>query len=81
MPVVFIRKKPFFTTRQLLRLANIFDNAGQVFLGIAVLSPIIEKLVDIDTLDMMMIVLGLVSTLFCWMASVWFTRKADNYDF
>ncbi len=31
-----------FTTSQLKRLLNIFDNAGQVFLGSLVVSPIVS---------------------------------------
>ena len=33
---------PEFTTAQLERLANIFDNAGQVFLAVMVLTPVVQ---------------------------------------
>jgi len=32
-------KEPVFTVEELLRFANIADNAGQVFLGVMVLTP------------------------------------------
>lgn len=79
MPIIFVRKSPYFTSGQMNRLANIFDNAGQVFLGVAVLSPIITS---VDNTNFIVIILGLISVLFCWTLSLWFIRKAgDFYDF
>lgn len=34
---------PIFTTHQLKRFSNIFDNAGQVFLGSLVIGPLINS--------------------------------------
>lgn len=79
MPIIFLRKKPFFTKDEFIRLATIFDNAGQIFLGVVVLSPLVSNLLltaEVDTVNFSVIVLGLAATLYCWFLSMWLTRKA-----
>ncbi len=67
--------KPTFTKEQINRLSNVFDNAGQVFLGVAVLSPIVSNLTVIDKIQPMVILLGLISAVFCWLVSINFAKK------
>ena len=64
--------KPILTVNQLNRLSNIFDNAGQVMLGIAVISPIIT---GFDRIDIFVVLSGIITTLVCWTVSVTLSRK------
>lgn len=64
--------KPKLTRKQLDRLSNIFDNAGQVFLGVMVLTPIVNQF---DTNDSFMLLSGLVFTLFCWALSLYLAKQ------
>lgn len=57
---------------ELLRFANIFDNAGQVFLGGLVISPFFSLVDKIITL--VVVFIGLVMTGFCWFISWKFTK-------
>lgn len=61
------------TAEQILRLANIFDNAGQVALGIIVVSPLVS---EIDSSAPLVISLGLIVTVVCWILSLRFTKQA-----
>ena len=72
----FLRPRtPTFSLKQFERLANIFDNAGQVIFGIAVISPLITG-IDID--HFWVIGLGLIATIFLWIISVWLTKKGEE---
>lgn len=64
--------KPLLTIKQLDRLSNILDNAGQVILAVAVLSPVIA---GVDKNKILVLLLGLVTVLFCWLTSIWLTRR------
>jgi hypothetical protein len=66
--------RPVLTLGQIDRLANILDNAGQVVLGIMVVSPLIGT---IDKLDIGVVVLGLVCVFFCWTSSMYFAKNKD----
>ena len=68
----FLRtRKPVFNVSQLARLSNIFDNAGQVIFGVAVLSP----LVALDRFHSPILILGLIAILLCWTISIILMRK------
>ena len=67
--------EPILTIRQLDRLSNILDNAGQVVLGVAVLSPLIT---GVDNRKMSVLLLGLVTVVFCWMFSIWLSKKGEG---
>jgi len=69
----FLPKEPTFTSEELLRFANIFDNAGQIFLGIMVLTPFVS---GFDRGRVPMITLGIAATALCWFLSWQLTRKA-----
>lgn len=64
--------RPILTVRQIGRVSNILDNAGQVVLGVAVLSPVIG---GVDTANIKVVVLGLFTTLFCWLFSIALERR------
>lgn len=53
--------------RQFERLSNIFDNAGQVFLGVVVLSQLFDKG---EKINWFVVVIGLISMIICWVTSV-----------
>ncbi|MBI3290058.1 hypothetical protein HYZ78_01545 [Candidatus Microgenomates bacterium] len=65
-----------FTQEVLLRLANILDNAGQVFLAITVVSPLIS---DVDKPDIHILLLGVAITLAMWAESLLLTRRAKQH--
>lgn len=75
MTNMILSHNPVFSPKQFDRLSNIFDGAGQVIFGIAVLSPIF---VDIDELNVLVIVLGLILSMFCWIISVWLAQRGDK---
>ena len=74
MGLLLLLKKPVFTIEQLNRLSNIFDNAGQVILGVVVLSPIISAF---DKSNTIVVLSGIVVMIFCWWLSIWFARKGE----
>lgn len=72
MSDLLIGREPSLTTDQFDRIANIFDNAGQVVLGIVVLSPLIA---GFDQTNPIVLTLGILVTIACWIFSVWFSKK------
>ena len=69
------RGKRLFTKNQVIRLANIFDNIGQVCLATVVLPPLLSG--QIDTFDPKVLVLsGGVTTLIVWWISLRLERMA-----
>ena len=70
--------KPTLTIRQLERLSNIFDNAGQGIFVVAVLTPVIA---GFDNLNLLVLVFGIVAALFCWFLSIWVAHKTETYEF
>ncbi len=60
---------------ELFRFANIFDNAGQVFLAGLVIAPFFTA---IDFNKTFVIALGLVCSFGCWSVSWWLTKEADK---
>jgi len=68
-----IVKNPVFTIRQFDRLSNIFDNAGQVVFGIAVISPII----GVDRANVVVVLLSLITVFICWGTSIWLAKKGE----
>lgn len=75
MKILAIVKKPVFTVRQFDRLSNIFDNAGQVIFGVAVLSPIIS---GIDRINVSVVVLSLITVLLCWIFSIRLAKRGEE---
>lgn len=73
-----LKLKPVLTTKQLERIANIFDNAGQVFLGAAVISPVITTLNKVDSIQPVVVVLGLIATIVCWLVSIKLTAIGEK---
>lgn len=67
-----VKLKPVLNTNQLNRLSNIFDNAGQVFFGVVVLSPLIQ---GIDKVNPLVLTSGIVAVLICWITSILLMRK------
>lgn len=67
-------KEPILTARQIERLANICDNAGQVSFGVLVLAPIINQ---VDEQSISMIVSGVVLTLYLWYLSLYLSKKLE----
>ena len=53
---------------QLKRLANIFDNAGQVFLGTLVITPVLGS--GDFTGIIPITIIGVCTTITCWLMSV-----------
>ena len=72
---IFFIGTPVFTLGQFNRLSNIFDNAGQVIFGIAVLSPIISGVASINIL---VILLGGIGLLLSWALSVWLAKRGEE---
>lgn len=70
--LVFSRE-PRLTSRQFGRLANIFDNAGQVVFGVIVLSPLISGL---DSINLFVVLFGIVSVALCWSVSIYLERRS-----
>ena len=71
----FLPKKSKLTSEEILRFANILDNAGQVFLGVMVLAPLVAGL---DERGAFVVLLGLVGTTGSWFFSWWLTRKVGE---
>ena len=71
MPFSLFRK-PVFTPAQIERFSNIFDNAGQVFLGVLVLTPIVQ---GIDKTNIVVIISGRLYVLSCWIFSIILAQK------
>ena len=63
-----------FTKSQIQRMANIFDNAGQVCLATAVLTPLIS---NIERGKLIVVLLGLLATIALWWLSLKFERIAS----
>lgn len=64
-----------FTKQQLQRLANIFDNAGQVLLGTSVLTPLIF---GVEKENKIVVLFGIMITLLMWWISLRIERIASN---
>lgn len=66
-----------FTARQLKRFSNIFDNAGQVFLGSLVINPLLGAPGNVGLVTITSIGAGL--TFFLWWVSLRIERVCSNY--
>ena len=64
-----------FTPAQIERFANIFDNAGQVFLAVMVLTPVVQ---GIDKTNSLVLVLGIIDTLLCWSVSIILAKRKEK---
>ncbi|MFN4212721.1 MAG: sugar transferase [Microgenomates group bacterium] len=73
LKLIFMKK---LTKEELQRLANIFDNAGQVVFGIMVLTPFISK--EFDKNKWFLIIFGLLSTFSLWLFSLSLTKKSTQ---
>lgn len=59
---------PIFTTHQLERFSNTFDNAGQVSLGSLIISPIISSADQSEVVRAVFV--GAMLTIFLWWVSL-----------
>ena len=62
-------------TGEISRLSNILDNAGQVFLGIMVVSPLIS---GANQNGVYLVALGITSSLFVWFISLKLNGKVSE---
>jgi hypothetical protein len=77
--LALIEHQPVFTPEQIARISNIFDNAGQVALGGAIISQLVVPGFDIHKL--IVLVCGVVTVLVCWIISIWLAKKEKGtYD-
>lgn len=74
MSKIFSFKKPVLTEGQFERLSNIFDNAGQVVFGIAVVSPIIS---GFDRINLFVVISSLMLTFGLWLFSIMLAGKDE----
>ena len=68
----FLPKKPVLTPSQLERLSNIFDNAGQGFFVVFLLTQVVE---GFDKLNAWVLGLGVIAVIACWTASLILAKK------
>jgi hypothetical protein len=71
----FLSSNREFTPAQIERFANIFDNAGQVFLAVMVLTPVVQ---GIDKADILVLIFGVLDMLLCWTVSVILAKRKDK---
>jgi len=71
----FLSSKRDFTPSQIERLANIFDNAGQVFLAVMVLAQVVQ---GIDKSNELVLVFGIIDMLLCWTVSIILAKRKDR---
>ena len=64
------------TLKQTERLANIFDNAGQVFLAVVVLSPLIQSRITI--VNPQVAISGIIAVVVCWVTSVLLSSRGGR---
>ena len=64
-----------FTPSQIERFANIFDNAGQVFLAVMVLAQVVQ---GIDKSNELVLVFGIIDMLLCWTVSIILAKRKDR---
>ena len=64
-----------FTPAQIERFANIFDNAGQVFLAVIVLAQVVQ---GIDKSNVLVLVFGIIDMLLCWTVSIILAKRKDK---
>lgn len=62
------------TLNQTGRISNIFDNAGQVFLAVVVLSPLVQ---GERGANLLVIMYGIIMVVICWGTSVYLTKKGN----
>jgi len=72
--IIYIWKEPVLTPSQFSRLSNIFDNAGNVFLAVIVISPFIG---NVDKPNWFVIVVGTFLTLASWSFSILLAKKSS----
>jgi hypothetical protein len=71
----FLSSNREFTPAQIERFANIFDNAGQVFLAVMVLTPVVQ---GIDKADILVLIFGILDMLLCWTVSIILAKRKDK---
>jgi hypothetical protein len=68
----FLPKKPVLTPSQLERLSNIFDNAGQGFFVVFLLT---QAVTGFDKINTWVLGLGAIAVAACWTASLILAKK------
>ena len=71
----FLSSKRDFTPAQIERFSNIFDNAGQVFLAVMVLTQVVQ---GIDKSNVLVLVFGVIDMLLCWTVSIILAKRRDK---
>ena len=71
----FLSSKRDFTPAQIERFSNIFDNAGQVFLAVMVLTQVVQ---GIDKSNILVLVFGVIDMLLCWTVSIILAKRRDK---
>ena len=74
MPFSLFGKREL-THAQLGRIENILDNLGQVFFAVMVLTPILQ---GIDSITLIVVVLGAMNAAVCWTGSVILALRKDR---
>lgn len=67
------QREPFFTVNQFHRLSNILDNAGQVVLGITVVTPFFA-----NTISYRSVLFGGLLIFVSWLTSLWLAKRGDQ---
>ena len=70
-----LSSKRDFTPAQIERFSNIFDNAGQVFLAVMVLTQVVQ---GIDKSNVLVLVFGVIDMLLCWTVSIILAKRRDK---
>jgi hypothetical protein len=73
----FLSNKRDLSPAQIERFANMFDNAGQVFLAVMVLTPIVQ---GIDKANIWVIILGIIDMSLCWTLGIILAKRKDEQD-
>jgi hypothetical protein len=64
-----------FTPAQIERISNILDNLGQVFFAVMVLTTVVQ---GIDNTNLIVLVLGAIDAITCWIGSVILAKRKDK---
>ena len=71
----FLSSKRDFTPAQIERFSNIFDNAGQVFLAVMILTQVVQ---GIDKSNVLVLVFGVIDMLLYWTVSIILAKRRDK---
>jgi len=75
MALINLPQQPILTASQFERISTIFDNIGQGIFVVVVITPLVE---GFDKTNPLVITLGLICAIFCWVSSIYLARKKDD---